>query len=251
MRKKGLPSPRELVICRIEKLHPNSAIATLIEYNRTGMIHVSEVARKWVRDIREFLKEKQHVVCLVMRVEGDNILLSVKRVNEKDAARKLSQFNREKKAEKMLEIAAQSMKKTLDQAYEEAGYKLLEEFGSLIKSFETALSNPALLTEKGVPEKWAAALAEIAKRKLVEKEYAAKAVLNLTSYAPNGIELIRDALSSVKGFKVKYISAPKYILTGTGKSYKELRAGLTEAAEAVCKKVQQAGGEASFELIEQ
>ena len=59
MRKSGIPRRWEIVICQITKINPNSAFAKLVEYDKTGMIHVSEVASGWVRDIREFLRENQ------------------------------------------------------------------------------------------------------------------------------------------------------------------------------------------------
>ena len=128
MRKPGNPSYGELVICKITKIHPNSAFAELIEYEKNGMIHVSEVALKWVRDIREFLKENQYIVCRVMKVEGDNIFLSVKRVRREDSERKLNEFKRENKTEKMLELAGKNMGKNLEQVYDEVGHRLQEEF---------------------------------------------------------------------------------------------------------------------------
>ena len=51
MRKQGSPRKYELVVCKIVKIFPNSALAELLEYNKKGMIHVSEVALRCVKDI--------------------------------------------------------------------------------------------------------------------------------------------------------------------------------------------------------
>ena len=102
MKKKGSPSRGELVICRIRKIYPNSVTAELTEYGMTGMIHVSEVASRWVRNIREFLKENQYVICRVIGVDGESIQLSAKRVRYEEKTARMNEFKRERKAEKLL-----------------------------------------------------------------------------------------------------------------------------------------------------
>jgi translation initiation factor 2 subunit 1 len=251
MRKKGLPERGELVVCQIKKIYPNSVLAELIEYRKTGMIHVSEVARRWVKDIREFLRERQYVVCKVMSVDEDSIFLSVKRVHRMEANRKLNKFKMERKAEKMLEIAAKSLKKSLDQAYEEIGYELQDIFGSLSKAFETALKNPDLFKEKNVPKKWADAIIEIAKKSYTEKIYEVKVRITATCFKENGVDVIKKAMSSEnkEGIEIKYISAPHYMMKGTGKNYKELHQKMVETAEKIVKEIKRNGGEASFEIL--
>ncbi len=255
MRKQGMPEVGELVVCKIIKIFPNSAYAELIEYGKTGMIHVSEVALKWVRDIREFLKLNQHVVCKVMKVDGDNIFLSIKRVRKPEAEAKLNEFKKEKKAEKLLELAAKSINKDLDTAYEEVGFKLQDEFGSLHKAFEIAVKNPDLLKSKGVPGTWCKPIVEIAKKSFVEKMYELKAELNLKCYAPNGMEVIKNALLNAvkhrKNMEVKYISAPQYILISKGKNFRQIETELENAAEEIVKSVAKSNGEASFKIIEE
>jgi translation initiation factor 2 subunit 1 len=250
VKKQGMPERDEFVICRIAKIYPNSVSAELVEYKKMGMIHVSEVASRWVRDIREFLKENQYVVCRVMRVEGDHIHLSVKRVGKEQATSKLNQFKRELKAEKMLELAAKNIKKTLEDAYREVGMLLQEEFGSVSKAFEIALKNPSLLKSKGVPADWAAALIETAQKNYVEKTYKVKANLSLISYDPKGIEIIRKALAKAQEnhLAVTYVSSPHYVISGTGNNYKKLATTIEEVSEAIVRDVKKAGGDASFEL---
>lgn len=253
MRRRGFPSSGELVVCRIKKIHPNSVVAELLNYpNKTGMVHVSEVAKRWVKDIREFLKENQHVVCKVMNVDQkkENISLSVKRVYPKDAKRKLNQFKRERKAEKILEMAGEELNADLDQAYEEAGYQLQEEFGSLHKAMEIAYKKPELLKKKGIKKKWAQKLSEIAEKRKSEKEYKVRGELKLKSFHSKGIDVIREVLSEVKGAEVRYISPPKYIITSKGKDYRETEEKVEKEGGRIVKNIQKKGGEGSFKLVE-
>lgn len=252
MRRIGKPKKYELVVCRVTKLYPNSAQVEMIQYdNMKGMVHVSEVAKKWVRDIREFLRESQYVVCKVMSVEDHTISLSVKRVHKDEANRKLNEFKREKRSEKLLEMAGKSLKMGLEETYKEIGYKLQEEFGPLTKAFEAAFKNPELLTRKGIPKKWADALIAIAKKSFVEKTYSATGRLRLVCYKPDGIEVIKKALEKAQkdGMNVRYVSAPKYELSNSGKNFREVESALEEVAAEVVKAIEKAGGEASFELV--
>lgn len=254
MKKQGYPDNNELVVCKIRKIYPNSASAELIEYRRNGMIHVSEVASRWVKNIREFIKEGEYVICKVMRIDNDTIELSLKRVRQVEATSRLNEFKRERKAEKLLEIAAKQIGKTLDDAYKEVGYLLQEEIGSLSKSFEVAVKNPELLRSKGVSKEWMAQIEDVAKKNYSEKVYDISAELSLVSYNPKGIEIIKDALLKVSKdseLEVKYISTPKYLITGRSKNIKELSGKVEKAAEAVVNEVNKQGGECSFKIIEE
>jgi len=253
MKKQGLPSWGELVVCRIGTIHPNSATAELIEYGLSGMIHVSEVASRWVKDIREFIKENKIVVCRVMRVDKHHIELSIKRVQRGQAESKLNEYKRESKAEKMLEQAAKGMKKSLEDAYKEVGYKLIDDFGSIAKAFEFAHKNPELLKTKGVPKEWADFIIETANRQYEEKTYNVRADLNIVCYQPDGINVIKSVLTKAKskGLEIKYISPPKYLVTVQGKKYKELESRVISACEEIVKEISKNNGEASFELAKQ
>ncbi|MBN1896797.1 MAG: translation initiation factor IF-2 subunit alpha [Candidatus Aenigmarchaeota archaeon] len=250
MRKRGLPERGEMVVCEITKINPNSVYAKLLEYDRSGMIHVSEIAKRWVKDIREFVKLRQLVVCSVGRADENDISLSLKRVNKNQGDRKLQEYKKEMNAEKFLEQIAKQLGKTLEEAFEEVGYDLEEKFGSVNKSFETALRNPNLLAEKGINKEWADAITEMAKKNYVEKTYEVKSKLNLVSYAENGMEVIKGALmkAAENGLDVRYISAPKYQITGTGKNIKEVKELVENVSREVVGKVEKSGGECSFVL---
>jgi len=245
-----IPRKYELVICRIKTINPHSAVAKIVEYDTTGMIHVSEVASRWVRNIKEFIKENQYVVCRVMRSEPGNISLSIKRVRPEEAARKLNEFKRENRAEKLLEMAGKSINKTLEDAKKEIVTLLKEEFGSFTKTFDIAFRNPELLAKKGVPAKWAEAIIDIAKKNYSEKVFVVKGDLELVSYRPDGVEVIRKVLGKAKdsGLKISYISAPKYTISGSGKNFKEVRSKVETAGNEIVKSLEKEGGKASFEM---
>lgn len=214
------PVPGELVICRIIKINPHSAFAILEEYNAEGMIHISEVANGWVKDISQHVKEGQAVVAKVLSVDDNSITLSIKRVDRERKAAKLREYKKEKKAEKLIEIAAKKIKQTgkLDEIKD----AIKEKFGSVSAAFElgdrTEDAIKAILNEK-----WAEAIKEIAEKSIQEKEYVFKANIKLISYEPDGIKRIVDVLKKCEseGIEVSYLSAPDYMLRFTSREAKK------------------------------
>jgi len=56
-KKHDLPKKEDLVICTITEATPSSVFVTLDEYDKvTGMVHVSEISRKFVRGMKTYLK---------------------------------------------------------------------------------------------------------------------------------------------------------------------------------------------------
>jgi len=67
---------------KIKSITNFGAFVTLPE-NKTGMVHISEVANTYVSDIRQHLTEGQEVKVVVIGVEGTKINLSIKRLEPK------------------------------------------------------------------------------------------------------------------------------------------------------------------------
>ncbi|MFH0949364.1 MAG: S1 RNA-binding domain-containing protein [Candidatus Aenigmatarchaeota archaeon] len=98
IKKKGMPRVDEFVICKIADVNPNSVFVNLEEYGKEGMVHISEVSRGWIRDIRQHVKQGQLVVGKVIRISGDNISLSLKRVHDNQKNEKIKEYGLEKKS---------------------------------------------------------------------------------------------------------------------------------------------------------
>jgi len=244
------PEPNELVIGKITKVNPFSAFVALEEYTgKEGMVHISEVARKWIRDIRDFVKEGQPVVALVLNIDSakGHIALSLKRVSDHEAEEKLKEFKREAKAEKMLAAAAKKMNVSLDVAYKQIGFKMRNDFGEIFRAFQMAQSNEAGLISKGYSKEWVAAIKSVAEVALAVKEVELKGMLELKCSAPDGVDIIKNVLTKLPAsITANYISAPNYMLTMKTKDAKAGEKALRSAADALIKNVQTAGGEGSF-----
>jgi translation initiation factor 2 subunit 1 len=214
---KGLPNIHELIVVKITEVTQFAAWCDLLEYDAKGIIPISEAAGKWIFDVHEVVKEGEVRVAKVIKVEEDKKLvhLSLKRVSKNDEKEKINEFRKEERGEKLLEMAAKSLGKSLQQAYEEVGYLLKEKFGSLYDAIVNIKKNYSRLEKLKVPKEWIDAISEIVEKSIREKEVELNFELEIKSLEPNGIEIIKSILKEVKektGGDIRYISAPNYRL---------------------------------------
>lgn len=112
--------------------------------NKTGMVHISEVANAYVSDIRQHLTEDQAVKVMVIGLENGKINLSIKRMeakpqrdnnrgnfNNNQPRRENSQTSRPAKAP-----VTPPAPKTADQLFEEKLKQFMSESDSKISSIK-------------------------------------------------------------------------------------------------------------------
>ena len=230
------PSEREFVVCKITRINPNSVNARLIEYGKEGMIHISEVARGWVKDTKKHVKPGQIVVAKIISLRDGRIGLSLKRVDPTQEKMTLKQYKFEQKAEKMLDFAAKELKKEAEK--EIIKDKIIEEFGSLYEAFKLSLKNIDAMRGKGIEKPWLEAMKNVAEKNFGQKEFTLKARMIIKSYKPDGVNIIRKTLSELEknGIRVKYISAPEYTASMKTKSIKKDKKDFESLIEKTVKK---------------
>ncbi len=222
----NFPEIGEFVIVTVNKIMPYGAFCSLQEYgSMEAFLHVSEVSSGWVKNIRDFVKEGQKSVAMVSRidVEKRQIDLSIKRVSESDKKRKLESFQMGKRAEKLLERAAQKLKLTLKDAMKEVGELLIVEYGDLYSAFEGFKEGNI---SKKIPAQWIPVLQEVADAEIKEKVINARAEIKIQSFESDGLDKIKTALLKIPkaapGVTVHYIGAPKYYVDFTVKDPKDV-----------------------------
>jgi len=251
--KREWPDEGDLVVGTVHKVLGYGAFATLEEYEgKEAFIHISEVSSGWVKNIRDYVRENQKIVARVLRVnpKKGHVDVSLKRIREDQRTRKIQQWKIEQKAEKLLEITAKTIGKDLDTAYDEIGYKIIDNFGDLYEGFETAAEEgKEALLSRGIDGEWAETLTEVAKKNISPPEVHITGYIDLHSYAPNGVEVIKEALSFVetKEIIVQCVGAPRYRLIVTSSDYLTAENMLKEAAQECIDMVIKEGGEGEFQ----
>ena len=102
------------------------------------MIHISEVSPGRIRNIRDYVKEDKKVVCVVLKInqERGHIDLSLRRVNDSQRRKKMEEIKQEQKAEKIIELFANEIKKPFKELYAEFSKSILEEYDMLYLAFK-------------------------------------------------------------------------------------------------------------------
>ncbi|MCX6770222.1 MAG: S1 RNA-binding domain-containing protein [Candidatus Micrarchaeota archaeon] len=253
-----MPEQDELVLATVKKIMPYGAFCSLDEYgDKEAFVHISEVAPRWIKNIHEFLREGQKLVAKVYHIEADKdqIDLSLKRVNESEKKMKMEGSRREKRADKLFEVALKIAKSTKSEEVASRA-ALVAKYGNLIDAIE-ALSEKGeeaiagLKIEKGL----AKALLEVAMKNIKKARAEMNGIISLTSYSKNGVEEVKRILGSVKApagveTELLYLGAPKYQLRVVADDFKSADKALETIVAHIHAEAKKSGAIADFAKIE-
>jgi len=249
------PEVGDLVIATIETVTDYGAYAKLDEYDKRGLLHVSEISSSWIRNIRDFVREGQKMVLKVLRVdlEKGHIDLSLRRVTKRERIEKILSWKKARKAEALLRGVTEKAGLTNEEVYEKAG-KIIEDKYGLYEGFEkAAIEGPEALTEIGVEENLAKVFVQVAQERIHVKMVKVRGVLEIRCMKPNGVKIIKDAFNKAKSEKLKdatikfyVIAAPKYSVEASAENYKRAEDVLQRVAQNVVSNITKAGGQGTF-----
>jgi translation initiation factor 2 subunit 1 len=250
--KQGFPEEDELVLCTVNNIQYHSVFAKLDEYDKTGMIHISEIAPGRIRNIRDYVEEGKKVVCKILKVDKKtgHIDLSLRRVNALQKRKKIEEIKQEQVAEKVVELVAKSKKSDVKGLYDSLTKVIFQKYPDLTSCFRDVLRNNSLLEELGVAKDVSEQLVEIIKSRFKEEEVIIGGALNLSSYEPNGVEIIKEALKdtleSGQGILVVYEGGGKYRLEVKSDNYKDAEKILEKAVKKATAFSEKGLGRAEF-----
>ena len=101
--------------------------------DKTGLVHISEVANTYVSDIREHLTEGQDVKVVVLSAENGKVNLSIKRLEAKPQQREERPFRNAPRPARTAPMPPPAPK-TADQLFEEKLKQFMSESDSKISS---------------------------------------------------------------------------------------------------------------------
>lgn len=235
LKKKGFPQEEELVLCTVTAVHTNSVFCTLDEYgNRTALIHISEIAPGRIRNIRDFVKEGKKVVCKVLQInqEKGHIDLSLRRVSDVQKREKLNQVKQELLAEKIVEFYSKQNKKNVNEVYEKITNVLFQKYDGLYVAFEDVALKDVSLESLGLEPALAKDFTELLKIRIKPVEVKIEGELKLTSYAPDGVEVVKKILLHLpKDISVTYKGGGSYRLVVKSTDYKNAEKVLKAGSE--------------------
>jgi translation initiation factor 2 subunit 1 len=250
------PEFGDLVIATIEKVMDYGAYAKLDEYNKQGLLHISEIANARIRRIRDYVKENQKMVLKVIRVEVEkgHINLSLRRVTKRERIEKNKSWKKERKGEALLKEVAEKVGLPIHEVYQKAGVILEEKYG-LYEGFEEVVKEGVeVLTELDIPEDLAKVIAQVAEERIRVKMVKVRGVLEVRCSKPNGVKCIQDAFIGAgkshraKDVKIEFyvIATPRYSVEVSADNWKRAEELFEKVCESVVTNITKAGGHGSF-----
>lgn len=257
-KKQGFPEEGELVLCTVTSVQFHSVFVDLDEYGKSGLIHISEVSPGRIRNIRDFVKEGKKVVCKVLRINEEKgyIDLSLRRVNESEKKRKIDDVKKEQNAEKIVEIAAGKIGVKTEELYKEISERIPKDYASFHDFFEAASKDENLLESLGIDKKHLKIIDDTIKQRIKPVEVRIVGKLKITTFAPNGMDIIKESLKkaedAAKGrISINYLGSGLYRFMVNAPDYKEAEKLMKNATESAIGNVTKHAGTAEFSREQQ
>ena len=268
--KTPFPKEGDFVVGRAVNLEQQYIYVDLADYDglpseehARGMIHVSEVSSRWIKNIRNYVRIGQIIVCRVLRVDPSkgHIDLSLRRVNSAQKKKVLKERKYAVKFENLLQFLteAEGIKMSLDEAYELIGWPILELFDYYQETIETLKENGDQVFQNltSIPESIKEAFLKIVDENVEIATVRISGKVKLMYTDGDGIEKIKETFLNIKNIienprdtrklEISYIGAPFYKIEVTSKDYLDAENILSDAVEILDSNTSKHKG--SFELI--
>ena len=257
MKYSGWPNPGELVVGRVDEIEDFGVFVDLEEYeNKRGLVHVSEVASGWIKNVRDHVNTDQMVVCKVLDVDesAQQVDLSIKDVNDHQRSDKIQEWKNDQKADKWMEIAfGEGIK---DDDFRRIANELIDKHGSLYAGFEqAAIHGPEAIEGTDLDDEEVDAIVETARENVSVPYVTVTGYVDLEAPGGDGVENVREALSAAEGngeipdeidLEVTYVGSPEYRIRVQAPNYKTAEDELEASAGRASEAIETAGGSAEF-----
>lgn len=239
---KRYPEAGEYIIGTVQSIFKQGAFIDLDEYpGKRGMLPLSEISLKWVRNIRDYVREGQKVILMVLSVnpERGHIDLSLRRVTDAKRKEKLQQVKKRQRAEKLFEVLAKELGITPEEADKKIKSRLAKDFPTPYEALEAIASDETIVDNLGLEPRWKTTFVDLVKKSIKPAFVYITGYVQFRSYEPNGINIIKEALKRIESYKgdpdskieVSYISPPIYRIKIRSKDYKNAEKTLKAAAD--------------------
>jgi translation initiation factor 2 subunit 1 len=248
------PEVGDLVVASVTRVVDYGAYVKLDEYEGVeGLIHISEIASTYVKNIRVHVREGQKLVLKVLRVSSQRaqVDLSLRRVTGREKSEKMLEWKKVKKADSIIKGAAERLKATEDDVSKVKSI-IYEKFDQPFDAFEEATDEgEEIFSKLGISEEWAKILTEVARSKIRLEKAKVTGTVELICAKTEGVEAIRQALRGAKKvkksrgttIKIYTVGSPRYRLEVRSKEITDAQATLNLAIDEALSSIKSLGGE--------
>ena len=238
LKRNGFPEESDLVMCTVTNIQHNSIFVNIHEFNKQGMITISEIAPGRIRNIRDYVIEGKVIVCKVLYINQERgyIDLSLRRVSEGQRRQKNDELKQELKAEKIIEMTARTVNMPVLDLYNKIAEKLLKQYFYVYQVFDDVIAGSLSLKDY-LDKNIAESLEKTIKEKIKPKEILIAGDLTINSWEENGVETIKTALVAAQDLapntKISYLGGGRYRILVKGIDYKVVEKVLKDSTDYV------------------
>jgi len=252
------PENGELVVGKVDEIADFGVFVDLEGYDKRGLVHISEVASGWIKNVRDHVSVGRTVVAKVLDVDtsAQQVDLSLKDVNEHQRKETIQEWKNSQKAQKWMELA---FGEGIDEErYDAVADDLLAAYDSLYDAFENAaIHGMEALEDCDLADDDRQAIVQTARENVSVPYVNVTGYVDIRSPNPSGVDDVTEALRATEGkdsdavpeeveLAVSYVGAPEYRIEVQAPDYKTAEAELETAAERAKSGIEELGGTAEY-----
>lgn len=212
----------DLFLCEVEKID-NNVVFVNLPNGKKGTILSSEIAPGRIKNMRQYVVPNKKVVCKILRLSGDHIDLSLRRVTAKEKKEVMAKYKQEQTSKSAIISILKEKAKQVEE-------KILVDYPSLFEFLTQAREDDSLV-DKYIPKEYHEAIKKVTqkKRKQVELSHLVK----LKCLESDGLQRIRKIFPSDESVKITYISAGNFQIKLLSEDFKKGKQTMKEILDAI------------------
>lgn len=219
----------DLILCKVKKV-TNTITFVEMPNGHEGTIISSEIAAGRIKLMRQYVVPNKQVVCKILRIDGDHVHLSLRRVNSKEKKEVMQKF-------KQSQAVNVAFKQILKEDEKNITEKILKDFNNLMEFVISARVDSKLIG-KYIPKESKEAIEKIINKK--RKNEQLKQNIKIKCLENDGVTRIKK-IFDIKNdnLKVSYITAGKLSLKLTVEDFRTGKRQMVEILEELEKRAKE------------
>jgi translation initiation factor 2 alpha subunit (eIF-2alpha) len=216
--KDGYPELNELVICKVLKISKATTFVNLEEYNKEGILIISELSPGRIRSMNEFVQVDKMIVCKIIKVSVNlgQIHLSLRRVSQINKKKKTEEIKQLEFCEKIYLEISKKLNLTKDELFEKTYEEIFENYEEIFECFyEIMIDNKKIDIFKSLSTNEKKEFVDSINKKIKPEKFVLKQIFKIRNLEKNGCEIVKNTIEEstkcVKNSEIKII----YLASGT------------------------------------
>jgi translation initiation factor 2 alpha subunit (eIF-2alpha) len=228
----------EVVLCTVERIESTTVFVKLPD-GREGTLIISEIAPGRIKNLREYVVPNKRIACKILRLQGDRINVSLRRVSSKEKKEVMEKFDQE-------QTIKSAFKQILKEKAKEIEDLILKKFPSLFNFVEQSRENEKIL-EEFIPKQFLEQIKKVIQKK--KKEVEVKKTIKLKCLANDGMQRIKNLLVLTdKSARIIYLAAGTFTIDVKSDNYKDANNKVSEIIKGIEVKAKQS--QCEFEVLD-